>query len=475
MRTIPDILSSISNPFLDQTFSVSSGGGSAANAARQIANRVDAAFGEYHGAETDAAAGSLMDASARLTLSNQRGDFFRRKLYSENSAVADGKAAAFARPARFGVEVLKPASSVTLASDSLSTTSERAARARSYRFEINTRGESHNVDVRVTQWDTNESMLKKVAGAINDLGIGVRAEVGVNLHARTTRLYVNGITQSDLSSVSVRDVGGSLLDQINLNSTRRAPLADPVPEEIEDLTMDEINAGRETTQGGILRFNDDSEIRVRGTLMSGDTNRVALLENLGLNPRERRAFPQNAEDMYEEFHANGYATPAVAPSSPRAAGAVEGEYQGSLTIAGAGRTDAVISQDRDAAAEGVSGLAASVNGFANALSGFPAFSSALSALGNALNDASGRLGEAGFDNEGILSGGAFEVDKKIFDSRMKNSPVETAMLFGAPGGAARGSLFAAMLARYAPMTGFSGALDIASGAGNPGILLDHSG
>lgn len=443
------------------------------NSARLQAMRRESAAGDSSRARLLLRASRLLDSSLDLTLGHSRSVFVRNSMRGGNGGAAAGSSEPYAASGRYNIEVTKPAGSVTVASDAISTNTPTAAFAGSYRFEANAGGESHNVDVTITRWDTVESGLNKIADAINELDAGVTASVKLNRQAQTARLYVEGIKKDDLSTVNFRDVGGGLLETIGLNSNERTPLPDVGIEELKRIDINERIDLMNPQQGGVVAFNDDAEFKLNGAELQSDSNRLAVFDQTGFVLSKAADPLKSAGELYDQFVDNGYKFPAMVYSSPRSGGAAMGAHRGEVELNGAGTAELSIAEDREAIGETIRDFVENHNGTMEELGAKPV--SSYRALREFIDVA---MEKRAAELEGIgirQNGNGYEVENSVLESEIESRLSDIARLFGGTDGIARKTLFAAAKILYAPVSGVNLAPSFSGRAEAHGLVFDTLG
>jgi flagellar hook-associated protein 2 len=89
-------------------------------------------------------------------------------------------------------------------------------------FNLNTNGQDHQLSIDVTEGDTNEVVLQKMASAINDAGIGVSAEAIAGSVEGTQQFVVTADQTGMASSFSVSDISGNAVAATGMETVSTA-------------------------------------------------------------------------------------------------------------------------------------------------------------------------------------------------------------------------------------------------------------
>jgi len=91
------------------------------------------------------------------------------------------------------------------------------------RFAIETGGKTTQLSINVTAGDSNRDVQQKMATAINNAGLGLRATVETDSATNTSMLRIesNNVGTAERNAVSIRDVSGNAVAQTGANEVSR--------------------------------------------------------------------------------------------------------------------------------------------------------------------------------------------------------------------------------------------------------------
>jgi len=85
-------------------------------------------------------------------------------------------------------------------------------------FNVNINGQDYGLSIEVTEGDTNEDVLQKMAQSINDASIGISAEVTGGSEEGTEKLVISSDSTGAASAFSISDVSGNAVTATNVNN-----------------------------------------------------------------------------------------------------------------------------------------------------------------------------------------------------------------------------------------------------------------
>lgn len=427
-------------PFMGTSIISGPGSGSSVGftAAKQINGRNGLASDSFFSTKLRDAAGRALNGTTALSTAGDTNVFNARVAVSSNEDAVTATAANGAAFASYDIAVYQLAAGQSMVSDKLDIvdkmTGSNAAGGGIFAFKVNINDTEHRIEVNTIQSDTNETLVNKIADAINKADIGLNATVNYNYPAQTVQLSVAGFQPGDVHSFSMTDDGGrNLLKSIGVSTAHEAV----------------------GTKGGLQQAASNAVFSVNGEFFTSSTNTVALYDNSLEFTFKKRTDPTTNSQVYNDYFNNGGELPNVLGQSSLGGGGLTGSYKATLGLTGAtGGVTVEVMPDTGKAAVGISNFVESTSEMANVLgqsmqSSFQSLSSYLmSQFGNNKSE----LSQMGIEPGG--NGYRVSNNAKLND-KLQNDFSSVRNFFSGPAGLAQKALFGIERAAFAPFAGIS--------------------
>lgn len=402
---------------------------------QQISLRQEMALNDYSADRIYHSAQRLFGRTTPLLSNSSNSVFNARATASSNPMVVTATAANGAPLATLNVQVVKTATSQAILSDAKASYDYTVLDRSTFQFAIDRGLKTDTFKVEISGFDSNKEIMQKVADAINQADAGISAGVIDNTQARTSRLEIQGVDRSDMTTVTVRDLSGDLMRQLGVSTGQNAT----------DAT------------GGLDSTGGEAVFTVNGKTFYSGTNIANIFDgSLTFNFKQYDRFA-TAEDIYGEWYDNGkqFHERAIQTADTGAGVRPLGDYHETFNLEGTNSNTATVEVKPDTGR--ITGAVADfMHAFNQTLAALRTdtaygYRSAGGYLGGVMRIHQLDLAEAGVEKQG----GGYTVDFKQLAYRLENKFEETKDLFGGPGGVAQKTVYGVRKILNAPMSGLS--------------------